>query len=272
MLTEARPNYGWLGEETGGSDGKDPTRRWIVDPIDGTTNFLHGLPHWSVSIALEYKGEIVAGVVLRSGEGRDVHIGEGRRRLDERPTPAGFRAARGLGNDLRHRYPVRHHGYPARDLHGALEADAALGRCPALGCGRRSISPMSRQAGSTGSGSAACIPGTSPRVSCWFARQADWSGQSVKRSRQPIRSPTEMSSRHRPKPTAFSASFCRNPFCNVVQVTREQTTARGSKNSMICRVEVAHALGLRPRNYSYLLGFCHSSPYSRRNKDYRARA
>ena len=63
MLTEARPNYGWLGEETGGSEGKDPTRRWIVDPIDGTTNFLHGLPHWSVSIALEYKGEIVAGVV-----------------------------------------------------------------------------------------------------------------------------------------------------------------------------------------------------------------
>ena len=63
MLTEARPNYGWLGEETGGTEGKDPTRRWIVDPIDGTTNFLHGLPHWAISIALEYKGEIVAAVV-----------------------------------------------------------------------------------------------------------------------------------------------------------------------------------------------------------------
>ncbi|MEM9851428.1 MAG: inositol monophosphatase family protein, partial [Pseudomonadota bacterium] len=62
-LMEARPNYGWLGEESGAEEGKDPTRRWIVDPLDGTTNFLHGLPHWAVSIALEHKGEIVAGVV-----------------------------------------------------------------------------------------------------------------------------------------------------------------------------------------------------------------
>jgi myo-inositol-1(or 4)-monophosphatase len=63
-LMTARPNYGWLGEETGEADGIDPTRRWIVDPLDGTTNFLHGLPHWAVSVALEHKGEIVAGVVL----------------------------------------------------------------------------------------------------------------------------------------------------------------------------------------------------------------
>ncbi len=63
-LRGARPNYGWLGEETGGEDGKDPTRRWIVDPLDGTTNFLHGLPHWAVSIGLEHKGEIVAGVIF----------------------------------------------------------------------------------------------------------------------------------------------------------------------------------------------------------------
>jgi myo-inositol-1(or 4)-monophosphatase len=63
-LTAARPNYGWLGEEGGGAGGADPTRRWIVDPLDGTTNFLHGLPHWAVSIALEHKGEIVAGVIF----------------------------------------------------------------------------------------------------------------------------------------------------------------------------------------------------------------
>ena len=62
-LGSARPTYGWLGEETGSEDGKDPTRRWIVDPLDGTTNFLHGLPHWAVSIALEHRGKIVAGVV-----------------------------------------------------------------------------------------------------------------------------------------------------------------------------------------------------------------
>ncbi len=63
-LRSARPTYGWLGEETGAEDGEDPTRRWIVDPLDGTTNFLHGLPHWAVSIALEHKGEIVAGVIF----------------------------------------------------------------------------------------------------------------------------------------------------------------------------------------------------------------
>ena len=63
-LMGARPSYGWLGEETGETPGADPTRRWIVDPLDGTTNFLHGMPHWAVSIALEHKGEIVAGVVF----------------------------------------------------------------------------------------------------------------------------------------------------------------------------------------------------------------
>ena len=63
-LMGGRPTYGWLGEETGATPGEDPTRRWIVDPLDGTTNFLHGLPHWAVSIALEHKGEIVAGVIF----------------------------------------------------------------------------------------------------------------------------------------------------------------------------------------------------------------
>ena len=62
-LMEARPTNGWIGEERDEEAGKDPTRRWIVDPLDGTTNFLHGLPHWAVSIALEHKGEIISGVI-----------------------------------------------------------------------------------------------------------------------------------------------------------------------------------------------------------------
>lgn len=62
-LLYARPTYGFLGEEGKEIEGDDPTRRWIVDPLDGTTNFLHGLPHWAVSIALEHKGQIVAGVI-----------------------------------------------------------------------------------------------------------------------------------------------------------------------------------------------------------------
>ena len=63
-LMGARPTYGWLGEESAPEAGVDPTRRWIVDPLDGTTNFLHGMPHWAVSIALEHKGEIVSAVVF----------------------------------------------------------------------------------------------------------------------------------------------------------------------------------------------------------------
>lgn len=63
MLTEARPTYGWLGEESSEVAGEDPTRRWVVDPLDGTTNFLHGLAHFAVSIALEHRGKIVSGVV-----------------------------------------------------------------------------------------------------------------------------------------------------------------------------------------------------------------
>lgn len=62
-LMEARPTYGFCGEEGAEIEGEDPTRRWIVDPLDGTTNYLHGMPHWAVSIALEHKGEIVIGVI-----------------------------------------------------------------------------------------------------------------------------------------------------------------------------------------------------------------
>jgi len=62
-LAKARPGYGFLGEEGGRQDGSDETHCWIVDPLDGTTNFLHGIPHFAISIALERDGAIVAGVV-----------------------------------------------------------------------------------------------------------------------------------------------------------------------------------------------------------------
>jgi len=62
-LSRARPGYGLLFEEGGATAGSDPRHRWIVDPLDGTTNFLHGIPHFAISIALERDAEIVAGVV-----------------------------------------------------------------------------------------------------------------------------------------------------------------------------------------------------------------
>jgi len=62
-LAKARPGYGFLGEECGHQEGPDKTHTWIVDPLDGTTNFLHGIPQFCVSIGLEREGMIVAGVI-----------------------------------------------------------------------------------------------------------------------------------------------------------------------------------------------------------------
>lgn len=62
-LKKARPDYSFLMEESGQIIGNDRDYVWIIDPLDGTHNFMHGVPHWSISIALERKGEIVAGLV-----------------------------------------------------------------------------------------------------------------------------------------------------------------------------------------------------------------
>ena len=62
-LAKARPGYGFLMEERGVVAGPDKSHRWIVDPLDGTTNFLHGIPLFCISIALERDGEIVCGLI-----------------------------------------------------------------------------------------------------------------------------------------------------------------------------------------------------------------
>ena len=62
-LSKARPGYGFLGEEGGTRAGNDPSHTWIVDPLDGTTNFLHGIPQFAISIALQREDTIIAGVV-----------------------------------------------------------------------------------------------------------------------------------------------------------------------------------------------------------------
>ena len=62
-LSRARPGYGFLGEEGGRREGADKTHTWIVDPLDGTTNFLHGIPQFAISIALEREHTIVAGLI-----------------------------------------------------------------------------------------------------------------------------------------------------------------------------------------------------------------
>ncbi len=62
-LARVRPDYGFLMEESGKIEGADKTHRWIVDPIDGTTNFIHSIPLFAISIALERDGDLVAGLI-----------------------------------------------------------------------------------------------------------------------------------------------------------------------------------------------------------------
>ncbi|MEQ8748013.1 inositol monophosphatase family protein [Pyruvatibacter sp.] len=62
-LAAARPGYGFVMEESGTVEGPDKSHRWIIDPLDGTTNFLHGMPHFAISIALERDGQLVNGVI-----------------------------------------------------------------------------------------------------------------------------------------------------------------------------------------------------------------
>jgi myo-inositol-1(or 4)-monophosphatase len=62
-LSKARPQYGFLMEESGRIQGQDDRFCWVIDPLDGTTNFLHGIPHFAISIALEKEGELLAGVI-----------------------------------------------------------------------------------------------------------------------------------------------------------------------------------------------------------------
>ena len=63
-LKKSRPNYSIISEENGIENNKDPKNTWIIDPIDGTINFLHGIPHFAISIALKSNNEIVSGLIF----------------------------------------------------------------------------------------------------------------------------------------------------------------------------------------------------------------
>ena len=63
-LKKARPNFSFISEETGIKKNKDSKNTWIIDPIDGTINFLHGIPHFAISIALKSNNEIVSGLIF----------------------------------------------------------------------------------------------------------------------------------------------------------------------------------------------------------------
>ena len=93
-LTKARPGYGFIGEEGGAREGTDKANVWIVDPLDGTTNFLHGIPHFAVSIALQREGELIAGLVYNPAtddlflaeKGKGAYLNDQRMRVAARKT------------------------------------------------------------------------------------------------------------------------------------------------------------------------------------------
>ena len=64
VLREAYPNHGILAEESGATAGKQPEYQWIIDPLDGTTNFIHGFPQYAISIALAHNGQLAQAVVF----------------------------------------------------------------------------------------------------------------------------------------------------------------------------------------------------------------
>lgn len=102
FLAERRPHDGLLGEEGASSEGTSGVR-WVIDPLDGTVNYLYGLPSWAVSIAAEVHGETVVGVVAAPmrGETYRAVLGEGaycgERRLRVRPAPPFAQALVGTG-------------------------------------------------------------------------------------------------------------------------------------------------------------------------------
>ncbi|MEA2894468.1 MAG: monophosphatase [Bradyrhizobium sp.] len=74
-LNKARQGYGFIGEEGGAREGADKSHTWIVDPLDGTTNFLHGIPHFAISIGLRREGVVIAGLIYNPAND-DLYIAE----------------------------------------------------------------------------------------------------------------------------------------------------------------------------------------------------
>ncbi len=130
-LRHARPDFGLLMEKSGEHPGKDPRSRFIVDPLDGTTNFLHGLPHFAISIACERDGEIVAGIVFDpiknelfwAEKGMGAYLNDRRLRVSGRRRLAEALLATGI--------PFQGHGDRERflkEIDAAMQATAGVRR------------------------------------------------------------------------------------------------------------------------------------------------
>ncbi|MGV8839017.1 MAG: inositol monophosphatase family protein [Bauldia sp.] len=133
-LQKARPGYGFLTEETGTVEGSDKTHRWIIDPLDGTTNFLHGIPIFAISIGLEREGQIVAAVVFNpvanelfvAERGAGAFLNDRRLRVAKRTEFADAVIATGIPNRGR-----AGHAEFNRELPHIMQRTAGIRRCGA---------------------------------------------------------------------------------------------------------------------------------------------
>ena len=115
-LSRARPQYGFLMEEGGEVAGSDKTQRWIIDPIDGTTNFLHGIPLFAISLALEREGQIAAAIIYNPAmnemytaeRGKGAYLNDRRIRVSARTGLADAVIATGLPHRGRPNHPRMH--------------------------------------------------------------------------------------------------------------------------------------------------------------------
>ncbi|HYH70845.1 MAG TPA: inositol monophosphatase family protein [Methyloceanibacter sp.] len=133
-LTRARPGYGLLMEERGEVEGADRTHRWIVDPLDGTTNFLHGIPIFAVSIALERDGDLVAGLIFNpvthetftAERGKGAFFNDRRLRVSARTELEDCVIGTGIPHSGRPGHPVF-----LRELEAVMTTCAGVRRCGA---------------------------------------------------------------------------------------------------------------------------------------------
>lgn len=163
-LAKARPGYGFIGEEGGSRPGDDKTHTWIVDPLDGTTNFLHGIPHFAISIGLERDGAIIAGLVYNPANeelfvaehGKGAFLNDQRLRVAARTNLAEAIVACGMphygrGGDLvlaRHEIAAAQQHFAGLRRYGAAALDLAwiaAGRLDAYW--ERDLSPWDTAAG-----------------------------------------------------------------------------------------------------------------------------
>jgi myo-inositol-1(or 4)-monophosphatase len=130
-LTRARPGYGLVMEERGEIKGADATHRWIVDPLDGTTNFLHGIPIFAISIGLERNGEVVAGLVYNPASNETFMAEKGKGAfLNDKRIRVAARSELGaavIGTGIPHRGRPNHDRF-LKELRAVMGASAGVRR------------------------------------------------------------------------------------------------------------------------------------------------